>query len=347
MEAVNVQQWLSLLLTLVIVVLVFSGMRWILLSSNKELSADQKLPRQLILMLILIVSIVAIVLSLPISEGSRNQLLALLGVLLSGVLAFSSTTIVSNLMAGVILRVNRPFRTGDFIVCDKFSGRVSEQGILDTEIQTPQRTLIHIANSFLINHPVEVTRSSGTFIYAEISIGYDVHHHIVEKHLKSAAEKAELSDVFAHIVALGDFSVSYKVSGLLNDTKSLLTTKSRLHACILDELHNHNIEIMSPNVMAQRPLDPSLQFIAKSKAKVEKETSHQEDIAFDKAEEAERFEMKKLALQDEIKSLKESLQNKNTNTELSEEQKLKLNVKLEATENKLTTLLNENSEKDK
>lgn len=307
MENFNPQEWLILLITFVVALSVVVLMRWLLIVRQKELSAEQRLPRQLAMLAITVVAVVAVVLSLPVQESSRNQLLALLGVLISGIIAFSSTTIVSNLMAGIVLSLNRPFRVGDYIKCKGFAGRVIEKGLLDTEVQTEQRTLIHVANSILITEPVEVVRSSGTFISAEVSLGFDVHHSIIEAHLEAAAQQAGLSDAFVHVTALGNFSVNYKVSGMLLDTKSILTTRSKLHTCILDELHNHDIEILSPNFVASRPTDPERKFIAKAQAKSEEKKVSQEDIAFDKAEEAEQVDTEKLNLQTSLETLKESL----------------------------------------
>ncbi|MGB3724329.1 MAG: mechanosensitive ion channel domain-containing protein [Glaciecola sp.] len=307
MDNIVLHDWLVFLLTTSVSGSVVFIARWIILIKHTELSAEQRLPRQLLLLLITIFALIAIVLSLPVQESSRNQLLGLLGVLLSGVIAFSSTTIVSNLMAGIVLSVNRPFRTGDFIRCNTFAGRVTEKGLLDTEIQTEQRTLIHIANSFLINHPVEVVRSSGTFVSAEVSLGYDVHHSTIENHLLQAAKKAGLNDAFVHVTALGDFSVNYKVSGMLLDTKSMLTTRSALHTCMLDELHNNDIEILSPNFVAQRPTDAKQTFLAKAHTNETRANVNQEDLAFDKADEAELIDTQKQQLSTELEALKLSL----------------------------------------
>ena len=54
------------------------------------------------------------------------------------------------------------FRSGDFIRVKEYFGRVTERGLLDTEIQTETRELISIPNAFLISNPVQVIRSSGT-----------------------------------------------------------------------------------------------------------------------------------------------------------------------------------------
>jgi small-conductance mechanosensitive channel len=341
------QDWLILLITSAVACGVLAFLHWFLLAKHTDLTSEEKLPRQLTMLGVNIVVVIVIVLALPVNESSRNQLLGLFGVLLSGVIAFSSTTIVSNLMAGVVLKLNRPFKTGDFIRCEGFEGRVTEKGLLDTEIQTRDRALVHIANSFLINNPVEVIRTSGTLISAEASIGYDVHHTIIEQHLQNAAVSAGLSDAFVHITQLGDFSISYKVSGMLEDTKSMLTTESKLYGAILDELHANNIEIMSPTIMAPRAVDPNYVFIAKEKIRVSEEATNQEAtnqeaIVFDKADEAEALETQRKEVQTRIQELKDVLANLSDKTFDSKEmyvaEKTRIESEVALLEAKLGTL---------
>ena len=323
-------EWLPLIIAIVVVTTVLMTLRWLVLMKYQELTADQRLPRHLIMVIAILVGVITITLTLPVSDSARNQILALIGVLVSGVIAFSSTTIVANLMAGLVLKFNRPFRTGDFIRCNEYFGRVSEKGLLDTEIQTEQRDLIAIANSYLVNNPVTVIRSSGTLITANVSIGYDVHHTKVTTALEQAAINAGLEEGFSQVLELGDFSISYRVSGLLKDVKSLVTAKSKLHKAILDELHNSDIEILSPNYVAQRPTDPKQRFLAvhqQSKSDIDKanqedEQGH-ESVAFDKAEQAEKQEQTLQSLQDKIVKIREDL------ASADKEQKRALNEKLE------------------
>ncbi|WP_421132098.1 mechanosensitive ion channel family protein [Alteromonas sp. A079] len=287
-------QWYPFITTLLVSSVVIFIASLLVTRINKALTADQRLPRQLSFIAVIIICLIAIILTLPVSESSRNQVLALLGVMVSGVLAFSSTTIVTNLMAGVVLKFNRPFRTGDFIRCNDYFGRVSEKGLLDTEIQTEQRDLISIANNYLINNPVTVIRASGTLVTADVSIGYDVHHDTVTQLLEQASTHAGLSEGFVQVTALGDFSVNYRVSGLLTEIKGLLSAKSRLHTAILDELHNNGVEILSPNVVAQRITDPSRAFIPETRATIKNDAVKDEipeELAFDKAEQAEQHEL--------------------------------------------------------
>jgi small conductance mechanosensitive channel len=59
-------------------------------------------------------AIVATVLVLPVADGTRNRLLSLLGLVLTAMIALSSTSFVSNAMAGLMLRILGNFRPGGF-----------------------------------------------------------------------------------------------------------------------------------------------------------------------------------------------------------------------------------------
>ena len=157
----GITPFLPLLASLTLVIVILAGLHFLLLAKPVHLTQQQKLPRQLSMLVLTLIGLVVIAMSLPVSESTRNQVIALIGVLASGVIAFSSTTMVGNLMAGLVLRVNKPFKVGDFIRVEQFSGRVAEMGLLDTEIQTDTRELVALSNTFMVNTPITVTRGSG------------------------------------------------------------------------------------------------------------------------------------------------------------------------------------------
>jgi small-conductance mechanosensitive channel len=300
----TLKAFIPIALTLPSVLLVLWICNRLLLGGHFKLGIERKFPRQLLMMGLSIAGIIAIAMALPVGVSTRNQVIAFLGLVVSGIVAFSSTTVFANLMAGLMMRTTRPFRAGDFIRVNDVFGRVSERGLLDTEIQTETRELISIPNTYLITHPVSVIRSSGTIISVSLSLGYDVHHAVVTPLLEKAARESGLEEPFVHIAQLGDFSITYKVNGLLVDVKSLLTARSNLYRNVLNSLHRAGIEIVSPNFMNQRPLkedqvfipDPMYQQSLSKDAKAEK-------LAFDKADEAERKEMQRIELQKVIEAL--------------------------------------------
>ena len=325
--------FLTPLLTILSVVAVLWALHWLLIGRSADLGNERKFPRQIILLALTITGLLIVVFALPISESSRNQLIGLIGLLISGIIAFSSTSIVSNLMAGILLRITKPFKTGDFIRVAEHFGRVSERGLFDTEIQTETRELIALPNTFLITNAVTTIRSSGTIISATVSLGYDVHHSRVEAFLVKAAENCGLEESFVHILDLGNFSVTYRISGFLTEVKRLITARSNLYKQILDTLHEQDIEIMSPSIMNQRRIPDDEKVIPKKsfKSSIEEEINA-EEIAFDKAEAAEVAEKTKQDVIKEIEDLEAAMR------EATEEAKSQIKQRIEEYREYLKTL---------
>lgn len=273
-------------LAAVAVVLAFG--QWLLLG-RKSLGTEARLPRQLAMLLLTLAGFLFVVLLLPMSDSTRGQVLSLIGILLTGVIALSSTTFVANAMAGLMLRVVGSFRPGDFVSVGEQFGRVTERGLFHTEIQTEDRDLTTVPNLYLITNPVTVVHYSGTMISTSLSLGYDLAHGRIEELLKQAAGEAGLEDPFVQVRELGDFSVTYRVAGFLKEVKHLLTARSNLRRKILDVLHGAGVEIVSPTFMNQRRLADDAKVIPEQIRRVPPtaaEGDKPEERIFDKAEEA-------------------------------------------------------------
>jgi small-conductance mechanosensitive channel len=289
-----VEELLDLLPSAGTIVAVIVGLLLVrhLLERNKARIPGYRFRSQMIMIGLTAVGTLLVIMILPIGDAKRGQLLGLLGIVMSAAIALSSTTFLGNAMAGIMLRAVRNFRTGDFIRVGEHFGRVSERGLFHTEIQTEDRDLTTLPNLFLVTNPVITVRSSGTIISATVSLGYDVSRVEIEKCLLEAARGIGLEDPFVRVMDLGDFSVTYRVAGLLTDVKKLLSVRSRLRASILDTLHDAKIEIVSPLFMNQRPLKDDQVFIPESPTTIPEQapSSEPEAVAFDKAEDAESLE---------------------------------------------------------
>jgi len=267
---------------------------WVLLRRNREMGEEQRFPRRITMLVLTVIGIVVILLLLPVGER-REQLVTLLGLILTGVIAIASTTFVANAMAGLMLRTVGAFRPGDFVQVGEHFGRVTERGLFHTEIQTEDRDLTTLPNLYLVSNPVKVVRHSGTIVSATVSLGYGLPQQKIRKLLDQAAQKAGLQDPFVQILDLGDFSVSYRVAGFLTEVKQLLTARSHLRSLMLDTLHKAGVEIVSPAFENQRRLGEKERILPPDSSlvsrPVEKATDDvPEELIFDKAEEAERLE---------------------------------------------------------
>jgi len=333
--------FLPLVSTSIFVALVLWGSNRLLIVKHPEFGNERMFSRQLIMLGLTFAGILAIALALPVSENSRNQIIALIGLIISAVFAFSSNTIFANLMAGLMLRVTKPFRTGDFIKINENFGRVVERGLFDTEIQTENRELLAIPNTFMIKNPVYVTHSSGTIVSTTLSLGYDIHHSKIDSMLLDAAIKCGLKEPFVQILELGDYSITYKVSGMLEDVKSLLTARSNLCRYVLHTLHENGVEIVSPTFMNQRPILEDKKIIpAKTKQKSSESVSIVEETVFDKAEKAEKIENEKLLLLSNIQQYEEELK------EAPTEEKKQIQVKIKEDSEKIKNLEKSGVESD-
>ena len=117
-------------------------------------------------------------------------------------------------------------------------------------------------------------------------------HGKIEELCLKAVEAAELKDGFVLVDELGDFSVRYRVSGMLEDVKRLVSARSRLRMAVLDALHEGGVEIVSPNFMNQRPLPDGKRMIPPRPKRAEDsgQSVSPESLVFDKADEAASIE---------------------------------------------------------
>lgn len=233
-----------------------------------------------------------VLLLLPLGQTTRGQILSFLGILLSAAIALSATTFLGNALGGLMLRAVRNFRIGDFIRVGEQLGRVSERGLFHVEVQTEDGDLTTIPNLFLVTHPVTTIPSQGALVSAKVSLGYDVPRAQIEACLLAAAQTAQLTDAFVHVLELGDFSVLYRVSGVLADAHSFVSARSRLRGAMLDALHGAGIEIVSPNFMNTRAFPVEKQFVppATSAPPAADAGATADDVIFAKAVEAEALD---------------------------------------------------------
>ena len=159
------------------------------LQKNSAQMTGRRFRNQLIMSGAIFFGLMMVILALPIDATTRGQLLSLIGIIISAGIALSSSTILGNAMAGIMLKTVRNFHSGDFVKVEEHFGRVTERGLFHTEIQTPERDLITLPNMYLATTPVRVILSSGTVVSATVSLGYDIPHSKIEDILLKAAAR--------------------------------------------------------------------------------------------------------------------------------------------------------------
>lgn len=310
----NIRAWLPSAGAIAGTVVVIIGVRLVLQRTGSDRDGVPY-QRQLVSFVLALVGLFVAIILLPIDPQLRTQILSLIGVLLSAVVALSSTSLVGNAMAGIMMRLTKSYRPGDFIEVETVVGRVINQGLFHTEVQLITRDVATLPNLYLSQHPIQVTRSSGTFVSIEVSLGYELDAGEVEQALKEAVTATDLSEPFVLVDRLLDHAIIYQVFGLLDDVSKLLTARSRLRRSVVAKLHSHGIQIVSPEYVNRTEYPQDHQFVpaAPRQAEGDDESFEQSDkveaIAFDKAEEAESIE-RLYALQEELEGERSDLDEK-------------------------------------
>lgn len=336
----------TVVLILLIILLVLNS--WIF-KKIKSTTSNGIITKGSITFFLVLIGVLSFILVLPTDKALKGQILGFLGIIISAGIALSSTTVLGNMMAGIMNNSMNRFRNGDLIKIGDFHGRVVRKSIFHTEIQLEDSNFITIPNLYIANNPVKLTRKTNTVISASVSLGYDISREKIEEALKGAAKETGLSDPYVYIINLGDFSVHYKIHGFLEDSSKYFSTSSLLNAKVMDKLNAENIEIVSPTFMNQRRVDEKV-FISKQVVKetepIEKKSP--EDLIFDEAIKSEKLETKKDYLK-EIDKKQEDLKEKLKDLKDEKEvEKIKSTIKRnDEIKERIENIIKEQIERDK
>jgi len=190
-----------------------------------------------------------IIINIP---GVNESILQLLGVVVAGIIAFSSSTIIANFMSGIIIKIGRIYKSGDIVKIDKHFGEVAEVNFISTILETPKKELMTVPNQLVMLHSVTNYSHTAYLVNVSLSLGYDVNRIKAEELLIKAAKACNLKSVFISLTNLNDFSVSYEVNGELTDAAEIPLIESALRKAILDEFNLAGIEILSPDYRVTR-----------------------------------------------------------------------------------------------
>jgi small-conductance mechanosensitive channel len=200
----------------------------------------------------------------PYLPGSDSAVFKGVSVFLGLVFSLGSTSIIGNLMAGLVITYMRPFRLGDHIKVGETMGIVVEKTAFATRVRTLKKEYITVPNSNILSSNVINYSNSelqgGLVIHTTVTIGYDVPWRQVQQILINAAKKtANLNLEIAPFVlqtSLDDFYVAYQLNAHTNEPNKQPTILNELHQNIQDGFKEANIEILSPHYRAERDGNP-------------------------------------------------------------------------------------------
>lgn len=196
----------------------------------------------------------------PFLPGSGSGVFQGISVFVGLIISLGSSTVIGNIIAGLVITYMRPFKLGDRIKLNETTGNVIEKTPFVTRIRTPKNEVVTIPNSFIMSsHTVNYSASArqyGLIIHTTVTIGYDVPWRQVHQLLINAARSTEgvMADPkpFVLETELQDYYPCYQLNAYIKDADKLAQIYSDLHQQIQDTFNEAGIEIMSPHYYAQR-----------------------------------------------------------------------------------------------
>lgn len=181
-------------------------------------------------------------------------------IFLGALFSLSSTAVVSNVIAGIILTYTSAFRIGEVIKIGDTIGIATARRLLTTRLRTLKNEEVSIPNAVILNSSVTnystMARSEGLILHTTITIGYNAPWKQVHELLIAAARATpfvlERPAPFVLQTSLNDYHVSYQINVYTDKPRELLNIYSALHHNIQDQFNAAGVEIMSPGYTSLR-----------------------------------------------------------------------------------------------
>lgn len=196
----------------------------------------------------------------PYLPGSDSGVFQGISVFVGLIVSLGSSTVIGNIIAGLVITYMRPFKLGDRIKLNETTGNVIEKTPFVTRIRTPKNEVVTIPNSFIMSsHTVNYSASArqfGLIIHSTVSIGYDIPWRQVHQLLIDAARSTPgvlpHPKPFVLETELQDYYPCYQINAYIKEADQLSQIYSDLHQNIQDTFNEAGIEIMSPHYFAGR-----------------------------------------------------------------------------------------------
>ncbi|MGH6891822.1 MAG: mechanosensitive ion channel family protein, partial [Dongiaceae bacterium] len=185
--------------------------------------------------------------------------IALVAGALSVGIGFGLRTVVENFVAGLLLLIERPIKTGDWIVVGATEGIVKSISVRSTEIETFDRASVIVPNSALIASPVTnwTHKNRIARVIVKLSVAPSVDPRQMEPILLACAAQAE--HVMKHPApsvifrAIGEETLDFELRCFVADTDHYLPTLSELNFAIDAAMRQECIQAVGTPTASLQP----------------------------------------------------------------------------------------------
>lgn len=199
----------------------------------------------------------------PYLPGAGTPAFQGISIFLGVLVSLGSSSVVANVVSGVVLTYTRAFEVGDRVQIADTTGDVIGKNLLVTRICTIKHVIITIPNAQVLGgHIINFSATERDpkvpplILHTTVTLGYDVPWRKVHETLIAAANATPelLSEPLPFVLqtSLDDYYVSYELNAYTRNPGIMARIYSDLHQNIQDFCNQAGIEILSPGYHAVR-----------------------------------------------------------------------------------------------
>lgn len=202
----------------------------------------------------------ALIIAFPFLPGSSSPAFQGISIFIGALFSLGSSSVVGNIVAGIVLTYTRAFQLGDRVQIANTVGDVIEKSLLVTRIKTIKNVEVAIPNSMVLaSHIINFSSEAhdrGLILHTTVTIGYATPWRLIHQTLIKAAlatrDILSRPKPFVLQTSLNDSYVSYELNAYTENPQRMADIYSDLHENIQDQCNEAGIEIMSPHYAALR-----------------------------------------------------------------------------------------------
>lgn len=218
------------------------------------LSRKQELPPSKLLRDVSRMAVLLLILFLVISGVFKLDLTTILvsSAVFSAVIGLALQDILGNVISGVALHVERPFRVGDWVEVADQTGEVVEMSWRATRIRTMENNYVVIPNSNIAKDRIINYKAPSPVLalYLRVGTSYEAPPHKVKKAILEIAAQTPgvLKDPAPHMrtIDYGDFAIEYELKFWINEYQHHPIIQDDLKSRIWYQFKRMGIQIPFP-----------------------------------------------------------------------------------------------------
>ncbi len=201
--------------------------------------------------------IISFILAIVAMGVDLSNLAVIAGALSVGI-GFGLQDVIKNLVSGIIILFERPFKVGDWVIIGGEEGKIKQINIRSTELETWTRQSVIIPNATLISNSLINLTHENNWQRQTIKVGvsYDADADIVTKLLLECAKSCKkVTKIPAPYVIFKDFgssSLDFELRFYVSDIWSGWSASSDIRYEILRRFRENGINIAYPQIVVHQ-----------------------------------------------------------------------------------------------